>query len=183
MKEMYQQEKERIFDRSLKFDTKTVVLMGILIAMQIILSRFMSLAAWNFKVGFGFIPVVLAAMLLGPVKGGIVGAAADFIGAILFPIGAYFPGFTLTAFLTGMIYGIFLHKKQSVINIIIAVGITEFILSLLLNSLWISMLYGAPFLALLSTRILQCFVLAPVEFLTIGMLSKLLLPRLRIEPM
>ena len=47
-------------------------------------------------------------------------------------------------------------------------------LGLLINSFWISVLYSAPYVPLLGTRVLQCAVLAPVEFLTIGILARIL---------
>ena len=83
-----------------------------LIAAAIVLSRFLSINAWNLKIGFTFVPVFLAAYLYGPLGGAIVGGIADFLGATLFPIGAYFPGFTLTCVLTGVVYGLLLQKKQ-----------------------------------------------------------------------
>lgn len=146
------------------FDIRTVVMLGLLTAMEIVLSRFCSISAWNIKIGFSFIPVAAAAILFGPLQAGTVAALGDFLGAILFPIGAYFPGFTLTAFLTGATFGLFLHKKQSAQRIGGAVVINQLVLSLLLNTLWISILYGAPFHALFLTRILQCAVSGPIQF-------------------
>lgn len=160
------------FTESLKLDTNSVVVIGGLIATEIVLSRFASISAWNIKIGIGFIPLAIAAMLMGPIKGGIVGALADFLGAILFPIGAYFPGFTLTAFLTGAVYGIFLYKKQTVLRISIAVGINQLVLSLLLNTLWISILYGSPYGPLFLTRIIQCAIIIPVQLVIINLISK-----------
>ncbi|MDF2678515.1 MAG: hypothetical protein K0Q97_2867, partial [Bacillota bacterium] len=112
---------KNVLKESIKIDTQSLVLMGTLIAIEIVLSRFLSLSAWNMRIGFGFVPLAIAAMLLGPVKAGIVGAVADIIGAILFPTGAFFPGFTLTAFLKGVVYGLFLYKKQNNLRIFIAV--------------------------------------------------------------
>ena len=40
--------------------TKHMVWMGILIAVSIVLSRFLSFSAWNVKIGFAFIPIVIA---------------------------------------------------------------------------------------------------------------------------
>ena len=60
--------------------TKHMVWMGILIAVSIVLSRFLSFSAWNVKIGFAFIPIVIGAVLFGPVQGGIAAAAADFLG-------------------------------------------------------------------------------------------------------
>lgn len=160
------------FTKSLKFDIHSVVIMGLLIAVEIVLSRFASISAWNIKMGFAFIPLAIAAMMLGPVKGGLVGALADFLGATLFPIGPYFPGFTLTEFLTGMVYGTLLYKKQTFMRIMISVGINQLIFSLFLNTLWISILYGTPFWPLVMTRIFQCAVIAPVQIIVFNAITK-----------
>ena len=123
-------------------------------------------------------PVVIAAILLGPLYAGIVGALADFLGAILFPIGTYFPGFTLTAFLMGLCYGLFLYRSQSFPRILGAVAVHQLILSLLLNTLWISLLYGSPFVPLLVSRLPQCAILAAVQLVVIPLIARLL-PRIR----
>ena len=72
--------------------THRLVLMAMFVAVQIILSRFLSINLWNLKIGFSFIPIVLAGILLGPLSAGLVGLVADVLGATLFPIGAFFPG-------------------------------------------------------------------------------------------
>ena len=153
--------------------------MGVLIAIEIVLSRFLSINAWNLRIGFSFVPIAIAGMLLGPLPAGIVAAVADVLGAILFPTGPFFPGFTLTAFLTGVIWGIFLYRKQTALRILFAVLINQLILSFLLNSLWISVLYGSPFMPLLATRIIQTAILIPVQFIVIGALMKTLGVRIR----
>ena len=154
------------------FRTKEITLIAALTAIEIVLSRFLSINAWNIKIGFNFVPIVAAAILLGPIEAGLVAALGDFVGAILFPIGAYFPGFTLTAFLTGLCFGLFLHKKRSPLRVLAAVAIHQLLLSLLLNSLWISVLYGSPFLPLLGTRSIQCAVLFAVQFGVILFISR-----------
>jgi len=157
-----------------KMSTKMLVTAGILIAMNIILSRFLSINAWNLKIGFTFVSVFIAAYFFGPVFGAIVAGLGDFLGAILFPIGPYFPGFTATAVLTGLVYGLLLYKKQTPMRVIAAVCISQLILSLLLNTFWISILYGSPFMPLLATRAVQCLVMVPVEFLTISAITKVI---------
>ncbi len=157
-----------------KIDVKTMVCCAALIAAAIVLSRFLSINAWNLKIGFTFIPVFLAGYLYGPAKGAAVGGLADLVGALLFPIGAYFPGFTLTCALQGVTYGIFLRKKQTQVRILISVLIIQLVLGLLLNTFWISILYGSSFEALLATRIVQCLIMIPVEFVVIGAMTRLL---------
>ncbi|NLW41637.1 MAG: folate family ECF transporter S component [Tissierellia bacterium] len=163
---------ERNLRESFRFTTKDVVLMGILIATEVVLSRFLSLSLWNIKIGFAFVPVVIAAIKLGPIKAGTVAALGDFVGAMLFPIGQYFPGFTFTAFLMGMTHGIFLYEKQTTSRIITGVLINQLIFSLLLNTLWISILYGAPYQAVLVSRLVQTAILVPVQIAVISILNK-----------
>lgn len=157
-----------------KLDIKLLTTLGLLIASQIVLSRFCSVSAWNFKIGFSFVPVVIAAILYGAKAAAAVAGIGDFVGAVLIPIGPYFPGFTLTAMLCGVCFGLLLHKAQTPVRVLTAVTVTQLAGSLLLNSLWISMLYGTPYIVLLGTRILQCAVVTPVQFLTISLLAKLL---------
>ena len=157
-----------------KLDTRTVVYLGVLTALEIVLSRFLSLSAWNIKIGFSFVPVAAAAMLFGPLPAAIVAALGDFLGAILFPIGPYFPGFTLTAFLTGLTFGFFLYKKRGALRALGAVAVVQLLLGLLLNTLWISLLYHSPFGPLMATRAIQCAVLGPVQFLVILLLGRAL---------
>lgn len=150
-----------------KYDTKRLNTMGALIAIEIVLSRFLSISAWNVKIGFNFLPVAAAAILYGAVSAGIVAAAADFLGAVLFPVGVYFPGLTLTAFLTGVLFGLCFGRRQSTGRILLAVAGNQLLLSLLLNTLWLSLLYGTQFVPLLATRLIQCAVMLPVQIVSL----------------
>ena len=80
-----------------------------LVALQIVLSRFVSpKVGESFKLGFGFLAVMLAGALEGYLGGIIVAAVSDVLGALLFPQGPFFIGYTFTAALTGFILGAFL---------------------------------------------------------------------------
>jgi ECF transporter S component (folate family) len=151
-----------------------LVIMGVLVAMEIVLSRFLSFNTWNTKIGFGFIPIAAAAILMGPVEAAVCGGFADLLGATLFPIGAYFPGFTATAALTGLVFGLFFHKEQTPLRVVPAVLINQFILGLLVNTYWISVLYGSPFKELLVTRVTQSVVLSIVQIAGILALANVL---------
>ena len=158
-----------------------MVFCAVLVAMEVVLSRFLSFNVWNQKIGISFVAVAMAGILFGPVGGAVVGGLADFIGAILFPIGTYFPGFTLTAALTGMCFGFFLKSKKDfrrdnkkiMIRTVLCAVINQLAGSLLLNTLWISVLYGTPFRELLVTRLVQCAIMIPLEIIIIPFLIKL----------
>lgn len=146
-----------------KITTKQLALLAVLIAVEVVLSRFLSISLWNLKIGFSFVPVMLAAYLLGPVGGLLVGGLGDFIGAILFPIGAYFPGFTVTAAITGLIFGLLLYKKCNLPRILISVFSTQIICGLLINTWCISYLYGSAYWPLFVTRLAQVGVMIVLE--------------------
>ena len=161
-----------------KFDLKTVAVLGILIALEIVLSRF-SIHTSDLKIGFGFVPIVMAAALYGPIAGGMVGAIGDVVSAILFPVGSYFPGFTVTAFLTGAIFGLFLYKKDSILNIVLSVLLTQAVISQFVNTLFISVLYGNPYWPLFVMRLAQTAAMSVVQILLIILLHKKLIPVLK----
>ena len=85
---------------------------------------------------------------------------------------AFFPGFTLTAALRGASYGLLLGKKQTPVRILLCVLFNQLVLGLCVNTLWISILYGSSFAALLVTRVVQCLALIPVEFVVITAIVK-----------
>ena len=95
----------------------SLVLTSVFVAVTVVLSRFMSINVWNLSIGFSFVSIFICGMLLGPVWGGVCGALADFIGAILFPFGTYFFGFTNFRFNRNYrkkrqkLYGVFVRRR------------------------------------------------------------------------
>ena len=156
---------------------KFICFAAILIAIEIVLNRFVSINTAGLKIGFSFVPIVIAAVLFGPVRAGIIYCIADMIGAILFPIGPYFPGFSICAFLMGMIYGAFLYKKEKVgffRNILPPVIINNVGLGLLVNTLWVSILYGSKtYWGWFVYRLPEYAVLIPVSAILIPAILKL----------
>lgn len=165
-----------------------LTLTSVFVAITVVLSRFLSINVWNMSIGFSFVSVMLCGMLLGPIWGGVCGGLADLIGAILFPFGTYFPGFTATAFLKGAVYGVvgILAERQSKKWLFIArsvalLALSEGVFSLLLNSLWISVLYGTPFVAVLVSRIPLCAVTFILQAVFALVLKEGILPKIRKE--
>lgn len=137
-----------------------ITVTAILAATALILNRFLSFNVWNMSIGLSFVPVLICGLLFGPIMGGVCGALADFVGALLFPFGPYFVGFTVTAFLSGIFLGmpsLFAKKvKKPLVFALYCFGfflINEVICTLTLNSLWIELLYSGEFLPILITRI------------------------------
>jgi len=87
-------------------EIRKLTLSAILIALSVVLTRFGSfyLPGANFiRIGFGSIPIIIASLVVGPIWGGLVGAGADLIGSLAFPVGPYFFGYTIDAALQGIL--------------------------------------------------------------------------------
>lgn len=148
--------------------TQSMVFVAILVAIHVVLTRFLAIQTPIVRIGFGFIPIALSAMLFGPFVGGLTAALADIVGMIIFPKGAYFPGFTLSAFLGGMIYGVFLYNRpKSKLNVFFAVFCISLGVNLGLNTLWISILTGEAYKVIMLPRIMTQVILLPIQTLLI----------------
>lgn len=143
---------------------KKLVYMAMFIAITSILSRFVAIQLPFLKITFSFIPIALSAMIFGPVYGGVVAGIEDLIGATLFPKGPFFPGFTLSAILVGVVYGLILYKKpKTTTRMIIANAIIAVVINIVLNTVWLVILYNKGFIALASTRIIKAIIMIPIE--------------------
>lgn len=167
-------------------NTRTLVQAGFLIALSIVLTRFLSIMVPlggmpTLRLSFGEVPLMISGLLFGPIVGGISGLAADLIGVIVNSQGVFHPGFTLSSVLWGVIpglFGIYFKRKQkkgnpfSIQNIGITVLITIVIISLGLNTLWLSSMFGKGFMVLLPGRALSALVNIPLQSFIINNLLK-----------
>ncbi len=163
--------------------TKKMILSALLLAITIVLSRFLSINTPLLSIGFSFVPMILSAIWLGPKYACIICGLADLIGALLFPFGTYFVGFTISAICKGLIYGLVLYKKgepltnkQLIIRLIIACVLVVGIVNILMDATWLVIMYDKAFLAVLSVRIVPQLIMIPIQIVTIFVLIKLLKP-------
>ena len=156
-----------------QFSTKMLAVMSILVALEVIIARFGTIRpTQSIKISLDFIPIVVAAVLYGPVPAVIISILADVLGAFLFPVGPYFPGFTLTAALTGLLYGLLLHKSQSLPRVALAVVLQQSVCSLLVNTFWLKVLYGLPYLPTMAARLVQAAVVTALQIVLIPLIAK-----------
>ncbi|MBQ9826823.1 MAG: folate family ECF transporter S component [Firmicutes bacterium] len=162
-----------------RISTKMLVTLAMLLALEIVLSRFLSIQTPITRIGFGFVPLVLAGILFGPVPAAIVAVLADLLGALLFPTGPYYPPLTITSLLVGLTYGFFLYKvsfdKKTAsdwVRIVLCAVVRQGVWALLLQSYWLSLLYGITYKQCLATRVPQVLILCAVEIVFIPVLVK-----------
>lgn len=145
----------------------TLTCLALLTAMQIVLARYLAIpVSESIRFSFSFIPVVIAARRFGILGGALVYGLGDFLGAMIFPTtGAYFPGFTLTAAVSGLVYGLYLAKKGGIVRIILSVLTSQALCTLLMNSYWVSTLYGSSFNAVLISRVPQAAIMSVLQII------------------
>ncbi len=164
-----------------KLTTREIVIMGVLIAMKVILTRFLGIDIGTLmRVNFSFIATAIMAVTFGPLWTAIGCGISDVLGFFLFSSGSFFPGFTFSAMVAGWIYGTLLYQKHfSWWRIILIQILSLTIITFGLNSLWVSMLYGNSFFVVLSGRIAVNVATLPVDIILLGLTGKYLLPQLR----
>lgn len=151
----------------------SLVILALMIGLNIVLSRFVSIKAMNFKISFTFLTIVLSAYFYGYYGAIMVALFGDLLGALLFPIGPYNPLLTLTSIMCAAVYAYFFYKKDlSNKNIILACLINRFIISLFINTTIISLMYNLSFKATFITRIYSSTVMFVVEVLALCFLRK-----------
>lgn len=126
-----------------KLTTKTLVAGSLLAAMSMVFTRFFSFmipvaGISGIRVSIGSIPIFISGMLYGPFLGGLTGAVADLVGVVINPQGPYFPGFTLSSMLTGVLPGIFfsIFKRKKVerdVSFITSITIVAIFLSVIIG--------------------------------------------------
>ncbi len=159
---------------------KMIAVIGILMAAQAALGIF-EIHTATIKISLSFIPVVIAARLYGGIGGALVAGFGDIIGCIVHPVGAWFPPITITYAVSGLIYGLMLHKKASLTRIFIAIGITQLLISLFVTTLWIAflsykndMMFFEFYLTRIAMRIWQVLIMSAVQAAVIPPMLKAL---------
>ncbi len=156
--------------RHLSFLAKisSMVLVSLFIALYVVLSFFRIYITNELRISLTFIPIAWASILFGPLAGALTGAFGDILGWAVNPVGPYFPGFTISGFVTGIIYGLFLYKKETNLTRIIAASVLMvLIVEVGLNSVWMSILAGSAYKVLIPVRLVKALVATPIQVLVL----------------
>lgn len=167
-------------------NTRQLVQAAFLVAISIAMTRFLyffvPLAGMPaLRISFGEIPLMMSGLLFGPIIGGISGLAADAIGVMINPQGAFHPGFMLSSMLWGIIpgfLGVYFKSKgekgnpYTVQRIVLTVVLCMVVISLGLNTLWLSTMFGKGFMVLLPGRLISALVNIPLHSFIISTLLK-----------
>lgn len=156
-----------------RLSSKSIAYYGLLVALNVVLSRVGSIRIGGggvefVRIGFGAFPVVFAGIIFGPLAGGIIGAIGDIIGILISPMGPYLPHFTLNAALGGIIPGIVMIKCKdkkcmtSFWKLTLAISAGQIIAGTMLWAYFMNTLFGMSYAAILPTRIISQLVNIPI---------------------
>ena len=142
-------------------NTKIMVTCALLVALQVILARFLSINTTFVVVNFSFLAVAMSAILFGPLWALAVGAVSDLIGATLFPFGAFFhqkgEGF---------------HGRALWLRVVGA-SLCASLTRLVLNSVWLYIMYGKGLFGMLPARFTETICMVAAQILLIPVLLSL----------
>ena len=147
-------------------DVKTIATLGILLAIGIALKFVASIDIGPYiRIGFSEIPTLVSGTLFGPVIGAVFGAVLDIIRFFVTPqSGAFFPGFTLSSALLGMVYGLILYKKEITwVRVLFAELTRKIFINIGLNSLWLKIMYDQAVMAMLPARMIKNLIMLPID--------------------
>lgn len=167
-----------------KFTTKELAMGGILIAIQVVLSRVLSIMLTpEIKLSFGGVPIALAGLLFGPLLGGAVGLGSDLVGILINLSGPKpHPGFMLTATLAGVIPGIFKmifineNRDQPLLATVCSFVLVLVVLHLGLNTLWLSQLFGTPYFIAIQPRLITSTISDIANYLVTYLIYRTIRP-------
>lgn len=161
-------------------NTRILAICSIMVAMYVVLDLFQLQLTPQLVISFSFIPIAITGWLFGMAPAMLVGGVSDILSFLVKPTGAFFPGFTLTAILTGAVFGAIMHgaKGKAIwLLSIISKTLVTVVLNIGLNTYWTSILSGKAYLVLLYGRIIKNAVMLPAEILVMALIISLLYRR------
>ena len=149
---------------------------AMLAALALILNSVASINIGPFvKIGFSAIPNQMVDFLFGPITGTLFAGVLDIVKYFLRPDGPFFFGFTFNAMLAAYIYGCFYYHRKLTFPRVLAAKLTVvLVVNVFFNTLWLSMLYGQAFLAILPARTLKNLIMWPIDSGIFYLLMRLL---------
>lgn len=144
-------------------------------ALAVVFTRFLGFSPEGtpFRFEIGFLPIAVTAYIAGPIYSGAAFLIADVIGS-LFSGYAPNPWIALTQLLSGIIMGLFLKKKHSLLRCTACFGVIAVLIEILLKSPIFVFMYGWTWSFTLATRTLNALINLPVRIFTYYILLKAL---------
>ncbi len=164
-----------------KKEIRYLVMAALFVALDIVFTRFLSfypptVPTFIVRISPQFLAHALCGWILGPWWAIGSAVAADLIGFFMFPSPfPFFIGYTISAAMGGLVYGLLLHKKKVVLwRSVLAVAIAIYCFSIPLTALWNVILYQRGWVLIFANQLLWRTVFVPVYAIVLYMVQKAL---------
>lgn len=156
---------------------RTLALAALFIALRVVVSAFFIPVGENLRIYASFFVTALGGLIYGPVVAVATGFAADLLECFLFPSGAFFFGYTLSAMAGSLFYALAFYRRPiTLVRTALAKCSVNLLVNVGLGSLWSAMLYGKGFYYYLAKSITKNVLLLPLEVLLLFLFFKAILP-------
>ena len=151
-------------------ETRILTLAAMLTAVGIILGFFKIPISQIIEIRFGSLPIAVAGMSLGPGIAAVVGALIDIGGYLVKPTGPFFPGFTISGIVSGLIFGAILYKKElHPVRILVALLVHTLIVGIIMNTFWLDFMYiKKGFFITLMARLPKELAMIPINYILLS---------------
>lgn len=160
--------------------TRALVICALLCAAAIIIEQFqLPIIPGVLEVSFSFVAISLCSFLTGPVIAIPCGIIVDVVGAVIKGYSFFF-GYTLSAVLGAVIYGLFLYRSRlSFSRVALSRLAVNLLVNVLLGSVWRVCMSGGPYGYYLLISGIKNLLLLPLEVFIISVFLGAILPSLK----
>ncbi len=163
-----------------------IAVVGVLIALDIAISTLFIPVGDNLRIKFDFLSRAVIGMVGGPFLALSSGMIADLLGYVLHPVGAFFPGYTLSAMLGALVYALFFYRsKINIIRIVLAKLTVNLFVNVLLGSVWSVIVGKYGYLYYFTSSVIKNAIMLPIECIMLYLLFTALIPvlaRMKLVP-
>lgn len=139
-----------------KITTRQIVLCGMFIALDVVFSRFIVIPiSSSQRISLQFIAHAVCGYYMGPIPSAIAMMASDVVGFLINSNGySFFPGYLLSAAISGIIYGLFLHGKPvKFLRTVVSVSLVTLVVTFFINNYWTSIFMSTRFWTVAITKL------------------------------
>lgn len=156
-----------------KISARTLAKGALLIALNIVITRFLAINFGAVRISFTFLPIAIGSLMFGSITGAILALIADVLG-MLMSGGLPWLGFCVSTVLYGLSYGILYKKDLTYKRLLPLMIVQAIVIDAILGAFWFYVHAGMPFWASLTERSVNALIMIPVKTFVIKYVWKII---------
>ncbi len=159
--------------------TKYLAIIAAMVAMKTVLSFFSIPISESLRITLGWLLTSIEGAVLGPGAAAVSGAVTDIVSFMVKPTGPFFIGYTLSAMLGPLVYGLYFYRQKITLpRIILAKATVNYVVNVLIGSIWSAVLYSKGYIFYFMRSIVKNTTMLPIEIALIWLMFKAVGPYL-----